>query len=79
MKKTPGIIVHGGAGRKLDMNAHRRGVRRAALAGYEVLSTGGSALDAVVAAVVVMEDDVTFNCGPDIRGKGGDGRCGDDR
>jgi beta-aspartyl-peptidase (threonine type) len=59
----PGIIVHGGAGRKLDMRAHRRGVRRAILAGQEVLLSGGSALDAVVAAVVVMEDDATFNCG----------------
>jgi beta-aspartyl-peptidase (threonine type) len=59
----PGIIVHGGAGRKLDMRAHRRGVRRAALAGHKVLLAGGSALDAVVAAVVDMEDDATFNCG----------------
>jgi len=59
----PGIIVHGGAGRKLDMRAHRRGVRRAALAGHRILLEGGSALDAVVAAVVDMEDDATFNCG----------------
>ena len=59
----PGIIVHGGAGRKLDMRAHRRGVRRAALAGYRILLDGGSALDAVVVAVVNMEDDATFNCG----------------
>ena len=59
----PGIIVHGGAGRKLDMRAHRRGVRRAALAGHRVLLAGGSALDAVVAAVADMEDDATFNCG----------------
>jgi beta-aspartyl-peptidase (threonine type) len=59
----PGIIVHGGAGRKLDMRAHRRGVRRAALAGHRVLLDGGSALDAVVAAVADMEDDATFNCG----------------
>jgi beta-aspartyl-peptidase (threonine type) len=59
----PSIIVHGGAGRKLDMRAHRRGVRQAVLAGHEVLLAGGSALDAVVTAVVVMEDDATFNCG----------------
>jgi len=62
-REHPGIIVHGGAGRKLDMRAHRRGVRRAALAGQELLLSGGSALDAVVMAVAVMEDDATFNCG----------------
>ena len=61
----PAIIVHGGAG---DIpaelhNAHRQGTRRAAEAGWAELVTGGSALDAVEAAIVVMEDDETFNAG----------------
>jgi beta-aspartyl-peptidase (threonine type) len=57
------IIVHGGAGNIRAKTAHRRGVRRAALAGRAILQGGGSALDAVVGAVVTMEDDDTFNCG----------------
>lgn len=59
---TP-VIVHGGAGNITAKAAHRKGVRRAALAGHAVLQGGGSALDAVVRAVVTMEDDPTFNCG----------------
>jgi beta-aspartyl-peptidase (threonine type) len=39
------------------------GARRAAEAGWRVLLAGGSAVDAVVAAVVVLEDDPTFNAG----------------
>lgn len=57
------IIVHGGAGRKLAEQAHRRGVRRAVMAGHGILQDDGSALDAVVKAVVIMEGDPTFNCG----------------
>ncbi|HYG67841.1 MAG TPA: isoaspartyl peptidase/L-asparaginase, partial [Anaeromyxobacteraceae bacterium] len=40
-----------------------RGVRRAAEAGWAVLSAGGSAVDAVEAAVRVLEDDPVFNAG----------------
>ncbi len=57
------IIVHGGAGHITAKTAHRKGVRRAAMAGHEVLRRGGSALDAVIRAVAMMEDDPTFNCG----------------
>jgi L-asparaginase / beta-aspartyl-peptidase len=39
------------------------GVRRACEAGWEVLRAGGTAVDAVVAAVRVLEDDPTFNAG----------------
>jgi beta-aspartyl-peptidase (threonine type) len=39
------------------------GARRAAEAGWQVLRAGGSAVDAVVAAVVALEDDPTFNAG----------------
>jgi beta-aspartyl-peptidase (threonine type) len=40
-----------------------RGVRNALAAGWGVLERGGAALDAVEAAVVVMEDDETFDAG----------------
>lgn len=59
------IIVHGGAGawEKEQEAAALEGVRRAVQAGREVLAGGGMALDAVVAAVVALEDDPTFNAG----------------
>jgi beta-aspartyl-peptidase (threonine type) len=59
------IVVHGGAGENpLDGRAARHaGVERAADAGAAVLARGGSALEAVVAAVVVLEDDPHFNAG----------------
>ncbi|HET7442263.1 MAG TPA: isoaspartyl peptidase/L-asparaginase, partial [Terriglobales bacterium] len=45
------------------VEAHIRGVRNAIAAGWGVLHAGGSALDAVEEAVVVMEDDETFDAG----------------
>src|SRR5262252_754358 len=45
------------------VDAHLNGVRKALAAGWRVLSGGGSALDAVEEAVVVMEDDETFDAG----------------
>jgi L-asparaginase / beta-aspartyl-peptidase len=61
----PSIIVHGGA---WDIppelhEAHQQGTRRAVETGWAVLVTGGSAVDAVEAAIVVMEDDETFDAG----------------
>lgn len=59
------IIVHGGAG-AIDpalSELHQAGCRRAAEAGRELLVEGGSAVDAVVAAVRVLEDDPVFNAG----------------
>ena len=59
------MLVHGGAWAIPDdaVETHLRGVRTAAQAGWEVLSRGGSCLDAVEAAVVMMEDDDTFDAG----------------
>jgi beta-aspartyl-peptidase (threonine type) len=59
------IVVHGGCGRweGRDARAALRGVRAAVAAGRGVLAAGGSALDAVCAAVVVLEDDPLFNAG----------------
>jgi len=61
----PVILVHGGAARMSDelFDARREGCRRAAQAGWEVLKQGGSALDAVEAAVRTMEEDPLFNAG----------------
>jgi beta-aspartyl-peptidase (threonine type) len=59
------IIVHGGAGlipaERYD--AARAGCRLAAAAGWRVLEAGGSALDAVEAAIVTLENDPGFNAG----------------
>ncbi|MCX7671711.1 MAG: isoaspartyl peptidase/L-asparaginase [Anaerolineae bacterium] len=59
------IVVHGGA---WDIPAalqadHVAGCRTAAEAGWAVLAAGGSALDAVEAAVRVLEDDPVFDAG----------------
>jgi beta-aspartyl-peptidase (threonine type) len=61
----PSIIVHGGAWDiPTDLHqAHRQGTRRAVEAGWSVLASGGSALDAVEAAIVIMENDETFDAG----------------
>jgi beta-aspartyl-peptidase (threonine type) len=65
MKNLATLIVHGGAG---DIppethEAHVTGCRRAADAGWAVLARGGLALEAVEAAVRVLEDDPTFDAG----------------
>lgn len=59
------IIVHGGATSipAEEEEAYRAGCRRALEAGWAVLSGGGPAIDAVEAAVRVLEDDPTFNSG----------------
>ncbi|MBM3522039.1 MAG: isoaspartyl peptidase/L-asparaginase [Alphaproteobacteria bacterium] len=67
---TPRLVIHGGCGAipKADMTAARaesfRSSLRASLAaGWAVLAKGGAAMDAVTAAIVVMEDDPNFNAG----------------
>jgi len=59
------IAVHGGAGTWGGEHEAEalQGVRRAAEAGTAILAGGGSALDAAVAAVVLLEDDPLFNAG----------------
>jgi len=61
----PVLVVHGGAWAIPDdmVEAHLNGVRNAMAAGWRVLETGGTALDAVEEAVVIMEDDETFDAG----------------
>jgi L-asparaginase / beta-aspartyl-peptidase len=67
---NPLIAVHGGAGTilpeqltpALEIN-YRAALERALKSGYEILKSNGSALDAVQAAVVVLEDEPLFNAG----------------
>jgi L-asparaginase / beta-aspartyl-peptidase len=61
----PSLIVHGGAWDIPDeaVPACNSGCERALSAGWSILSRGGSALDAVEAAVVVLEDDPVFDAG----------------
>lgn len=64
------IAVHGGAGTILRENLtedrrrdHEAGLSEALEAGAKLLAEGGSALDAVAAAVVLLEDNPLFNAG----------------
>lgn len=66
----PVIAIHGGCGvmAKLDLSEAdwaeaRHALAEALRAGWQVLQAGGSAVDAVEAAVVVMEDSTQFNAG----------------
>ena len=63
--KSPVIVVHGGAWSIPDHLelASRDGVKKAAKIGYQVLMSGGSALDAITEAVKVLEDDPSFDAG----------------
>jgi beta-aspartyl-peptidase (threonine type) len=63
--RTPTLLVHGGAWAIPDdaAAAHENGVRNALETGYRILARGGAALDAVEAAVTVLEDDPTFDAG----------------
>jgi beta-aspartyl-peptidase (threonine type) len=61
----PALIVHGGAW-EIPEEVHQDsidGCREAARIGWDVLTTEGSALDAVEAAVRTLEDDPTFDAG----------------
>jgi beta-aspartyl-peptidase (threonine type) len=59
------IVVHGGAGR-VALERHDRlqaGCLVAARAGSAILAAGGTALDAAIAAVRILEDDAEYNAG----------------
>ena len=70
MSKPFSIAIHGGAGTILReqmskaLNEEiRRDLEKSARAGYKILAHGGDAMDAVVAAVKVLEDSEHFNAG----------------
>lgn len=65
-----GLVMHGGAGTisPEDMTAeteraYRATMEQALRAGHAVLRDGGGTLDAVVAAIVILEDSPLFNAG----------------
>src|SRR6266536_2827923 len=64
-KSNPVLMVHGGAWSIPDdmVEVHLKGVRNAVAAGWSILERGGTALDAVEEAVVVMENDEAFDAG----------------
>lgn len=64
------LVIHGGAGTivKEDMTpelekAYMDGLRDAVNAGFAVLEEGGTAINAVKAALVLLEDHILFNAG----------------
>jgi beta-aspartyl-peptidase (threonine type) len=64
------LAVHGGAGTisrdepaSSRLVSYHEGLRRALTAGRDILAASGSALDAVTAAVMALEDDPQFNAG----------------
>jgi beta-aspartyl-peptidase (threonine type) len=65
----PALVIHGGAGAwssELSLEAsgsYQSGLADAVAAGADVLGRGGTALDAVTAAVVSLEDNPLFNAG----------------
>ena len=65
MPMKPILVIHGGAWAMPDdgVAAHERGIGAALAAGWSALERGGSAVDAVEAAITVMEDDDTFDAG----------------
>jgi beta-aspartyl-peptidase (threonine type) len=61
----PALIVHGGAWDIPDaaVPACKSGCERALISGWRILEAGGSALDAIEAAVVILENDPIFDAG----------------
>ena len=64
------IAIHGGAGTIIKEelspeleDAYKESLRMAAEAGYRILENGGTAVDAVTAACIALENDILFNAG----------------
>lgn len=67
---TLGFAIHGGAGTMArgQMSAeleaeYRAGLTAALVAGHDILRAGGASLDAVIAAITLLEDNPLFNAG----------------
>lgn len=74
------LVIHGGAGTILQQditadleNAYKQALQYALNTGYAILHNGGTAIDAVHAAVTALEDNILFNagCGSVFTKKGG--------
>jgi beta-aspartyl-peptidase (threonine type) len=64
------IVIHGGAGTILRAHmtaelekAYLKGMQDAVDAGFKILQSGGSSMDAVIAATTALEDNILFNAG----------------
>jgi beta-aspartyl-peptidase (threonine type) len=64
------LVIHGGAGTLLkermtveNETIYKKALEKALLAGYDLLNRGRTSLDAVQAAVNILEDDPHFNAG----------------
>lgn len=66
-KISPVIVIHGGTSgvelTKEEFKVREVPMKKALLAGQKILEEGGSAMDAVTAAIMVLEDDPNFNAG----------------
>ena len=68
MASNIAIVIHGGAGWSRNQTEEKLksiedGLKRALDEGFTILESGGTSLDAVEAAVIILEDDITFNAG----------------
>ena len=63
VKNHVAIIAHGGAGGISYPQRRRSGLEKAVIIGYRILCQGGSSLDAVEKASMVLEDIKIFNAG----------------
>jgi beta-aspartyl-peptidase (threonine type) len=66
--ESPAIVIHGGAGWFSNMSPDeirdlKKGLKIAAERGFEILENGGSSVDAVEAAIIILEDNPLFNAG----------------
>ena len=68
LAEPPAIVIHGGAGWFSDMSSEeirdlKKGLKMAADKGFGILEDGGSSVDAVEAAIIILEDNPLFNAG----------------
>ncbi len=66
--ESPAIVIHGGAGWFSNMSPNeikdlKKGLKMAADRGFNILENGGSSVDAVEAAIIILEDNPLFNAG----------------
>jgi len=66
--ESPAIVIHGGAGWFSNMSPDeikdlKKGLKMAADKGFDILENGGSSVDAVEAAIIILEDNPLFNAG----------------
>ncbi|MEP2025594.1 MAG: isoaspartyl peptidase/L-asparaginase [Reichenbachiella sp.] len=68
--EMPTLVIHGGAGTILKENltsqeeqAYHDKLKEALNAGYEILNVGGTSEEAVITAIMIMEDSPLFNAG----------------